>query len=271
MLNIIAPRIPMIGIVRIILYEMPPEYREPKLRSLVQQIIEESDTEILAASRLQYLRQILADYGMDKSLINIAKNADLTKKLNNRSTERFYQRATQEQIIPADFAKQRVIDRLATYIPNQGKPTLPMIADVMIAGSMRPSEITTLYIFLGPDCKYLAEGYAKSRGAAPRPFISLIDTVDFRSLLTWIQREIEAGLFRTSDMSYLMRKWLKKHYNMSPRQLRAIGSIYIAENTSNSMAGRAITQRIALRHKRSMVASECYGTYTTQPETQDKQ
>lgn len=246
--------------IRKVMREFPEEDRAFAIQDIVDQIKARSEP-IQAGARLQYIRSLLSKEGASNELIAIARDADLTRRFNEFQMNRLREKSGVERAIPVIFARPNVLSRLSKCDINK-KPTYQEIADIILAGSLRPSELGSLRITIAPCGTARACGYAKGRDPTEtREFISLVPVERFVELLNWVRKHYA----NWPSLTRSLRRWLQHTHGLLTKDLRAIGSQYIAEHYARNHTQRALVQRLALRHKPEDVASEHYGTFTSAP------
>lgn len=245
--------LPITEAIRTIIEVVPAGQKAHALGDAVGQIKNQSSSLIQVGARLQYVRHLLKQFGAPRELIDIARDEQSTRAFNEHHIQRMRERASAPRTMPSIFAKQKVIDRLSGYRLSDAPDRLA-ISDVVLAGALRPAELETLRIHVR-DGKYYATGIAKARDEAPRQFLSLIPEARFIELLEWIREHI-VDVEKTAGS---VRRWLTKNYDINLRDLRALGSQYIADERATSRTGRVLIQRIALRHEPATIASDHYG------------
>jgi hypothetical protein len=208
----------------------------------------------IASERLVHLRQALRRGGAKAHIAEATKRASVTSAANAARADRIAPgpRPDPHYQIGAVQARLEAAD-------TKREPSRQDAIDVMIALAARPAELKNLTI--GEDG--LVGGYAKARGAPPRPYAGLLSRERAAELLRWVQGAIRAGRLPDPGTpgSKPYRLMLQAH-GLMPKHLRVLGAEYAARASGAATeAERMLVRRQALRHTKHRSPTEYYLTY----------
>jgi len=210
-------------------------------------IIEFAPNIITASFRLSDYRRWLSRLGKSIELINAAKDPSVTIEANKMYTGS--QRIIDKKAIsPPDWLSADAIsDRLIQPICGR-KPSIVDVIDIIIALSLRPSEVLSIDIDIQTDT---VTGIAKARDNTPRKLISFALNSGFaKQRLNWIRNAMADGTLPPLTAS----AYKKKIHPLRLSDLRKIGAEYTARYYSNESGcvpheGMKMQyRRLALRH-----------------------
>ncbi|PKY47845.1 hypothetical protein RhiirA4_463223 [Rhizophagus irregularis] len=201
-------------------------------------LVESASSASSALSRLSRLRRELRKLNASEKIISATLDPNTTRLANENQKEGRLRRENEGINYPDHFALESVKERLDGYDVSS-KPDLQALADVMIMLCIRPAEVKSLRILDGS-----VTGYVKHRGQIdiPRVFRSMEKNEERAGqLLKWIQDAISTGQLKDPGTPGIkcFHAFLKK-YNLLPRYLRNIGTVFAvvthgATNLSNAM------------------------------------